>query len=137
NATAYAAANAVLAALLRRASSGVGAVIETSLFEVAVHVQGFLWTEMFDSGSEPARKGNGYPTAAPAAEVVAVRDGQIVLSAYTPAHWSRLCEAIGRPELETDPRFATNDARVASRDELRAELSSALSGLRQDEAVEF
>jgi crotonobetainyl-CoA:carnitine CoA-transferase CaiB-like acyl-CoA transferase len=137
NATSYAAAVAVLAALLRRESTGLGAAVDTSLFEVAVHLQGFLWTDMFDSGSEPVRTGNGYPTAAPAADVVTVRDGQIVVSAYTPAHWARLCAALERPELEGDPRFATNDARVANRTDLRAELSSALSGYLTAEAVEF
>lgn len=137
DATAYAAANAVLAALVRRERTGVGAVITTSLFEVAVHLQGAAWTAMFDSGTEPTRKGNGYPTAAPAAEVITVRDGQIVLSAYTPAHWSRLCTAISRPDLTTDPRFATSESRVAHRSEMRAELSSALAGYDVAAAVEF
>jgi crotonobetainyl-CoA:carnitine CoA-transferase CaiB-like acyl-CoA transferase len=136
-ATAYAATNAVLAALLRRERTGVGAVIDTSLYQVAVHLQGAAWTAMFASGVEPVRRGNGYPTAAPAAEVIQVRDGRIVLSAYTPAHWARLCTAIGRPELQDDPRFATSDDRVAHRAEMRAELSSALSGLAIGEAVEF
>jgi crotonobetainyl-CoA:carnitine CoA-transferase CaiB-like acyl-CoA transferase len=136
-ATAYAAANAVLAALLRRERTGRGAVIDTSLYQVAVHLQGAAWTAMFASGVEPTRQGNGYPMAAPAAEVIQVRDGQIVLSAYLPAHWSRLCVAIGRPELQTDPRFATSDARVAHRAEMRAALSSGLAGYGIAEAVEF
>jgi crotonobetainyl-CoA:carnitine CoA-transferase CaiB-like acyl-CoA transferase len=136
-ATAYAAANAVLAALLRRERTGRGAVIDTSLYQVAVHLQGAAWTAMFASGVEPVRSGNGYPTAAPAAEVIEVGDGRIVLSAYTPAHWARLCAAIGRPELQTDPRFATSDDRVAHRSEMRAELSAALSGYSIEEAVEF
>lgn len=136
-ATAYAAANAVLAALFRRERTGRGLVIDTSLFEVAVHLQGAAWTAMFASGVEPTRKGNGYPTAAPAAEVITVGDGQIVLSAYLPAHWARLCAAIGRPELENDPRFATSDARVAHRAEMVAELSATLARYGNAEAVEF
>ncbi|HEU5008751.1 MAG TPA: CoA transferase [Jatrophihabitantaceae bacterium] len=136
-ATAYSATNAVLAALLRRERTGRGTVVDTSLYQVAVHLQGAAWTAMFASGVEPVRRGNGYPTAAPAAEVIEVRDGRIVLSAYTPAHWARLCTAIGRPELQTDPRFATSDDRVAHRAEMRAELSSALAGYLIDEAVAF
>lgn len=136
-ATAYSAANAVLAAMFRRERTGEGAVVDTSLLEVAVHLQGPSWVGMFTSGVEPMRKGNGQPTAAPAAEVVSVKDGQIVLSAYTPAHWARLCTTIGRSELIDDPRFATNEDRVANRPALRNVLSEALSGLSLAEAVEL
>lgn len=136
-ATSYAAANAVLAALFRRERTGRGAVVDTSLLEVAVHVQGPSWVGMFTSGVEPMRKGNGQPTAAPAAEVVSVANGQIVLSAYTPAHWARLCATLGRPELTADARFATNEDRLAHRPQLRQVLSDALSHLTLTEAVDL
>lgn len=139
-ATAYAAAGAVLAALFRRernGSQGRGAIIDTSLLEVAIHMQGVSWVQMFATGIEPTRKGNGYPSAAPAAEVVKVADGQIVLSAYTPTHWARLCEVLGRPEMITDPRFATNEARIANRAAMRAAISTALGDRGIEEAVEF
>jgi crotonobetainyl-CoA:carnitine CoA-transferase CaiB-like acyl-CoA transferase len=137
NATAYAATAAVLGALFRRATTGRGAIIDISLLEVAVHLQGTAWTQMFDSGDEPRRMSNGYPSAAPAADVIAVRDGWIVLSAYTPAHWSRLCVTLARPELEHDPKFATNEARVQHRVKLRAELSAALGDYDVAGAVRF
>ena len=41
--------------------------------------------------------------------------------------WQKLCEAVGRPDLVADPRFATNDERMAHRPELVAELESALA----------
>jgi crotonobetainyl-CoA:carnitine CoA-transferase CaiB-like acyl-CoA transferase len=139
-ATAYAGALAVVAALFRRerdGAGGAGAVIDTSLLEVAVHMQGAAWVQMFATGIEPVRKGNGYPSAAPAAEVIPVGDGKIVLSAYTPAHWARLCEAIGRPEMATDPRFATSEARIANREAMRTQIAEALTGRGPAEAVEF
>lgn len=135
--TSYVAASAVLAALFRRERTGVGAVIDTSLLEVAVHVQGSAWVGLFSSGTEPMRKGNGQPNAAPAAEVVSVKDGRIVLSAYTEPHWRRLCTAIGRPELGEDERFRTNDARLAHRKEMRDVLASALSSYTLSEATDF
>ena len=112
-------------------------MIDTSLLEVAIHVQGPTWLQMFRSGVEPRRSGNGYPSAAPAAEVIGLRDGQIVLSAYTPEHWARLCAALGRPELVTDPRFASNDARVEHRRQMQAALTAALGSRTVAEAVEF
>lgn len=135
SATAYAATNAVLAALFRRERTGDGALIDTSLLEVAIHLQGPNWVQYFTTGEPPSRTGNGQPLLAPAAELIQVRDGQLVLSAYTAAHWARLCAALGRPELAGDPRFADNRARVAHRTELTAILSSALRGLDVAEAV--
>lgn len=139
-ATAYTGAMAVLAALLRRerdGDRGRGTVVDTSLLEVAIHMQGSGWVQMFESGSEPVRKGNGYPSAAPAAEVVPVAGGQIVLSAYTPAHWVRLCEALDRPDMIADARFSSNDARVANREAMRAGIAEALGRRGPAEAVEF
>lgn len=60
-------------------------------------------------------------------------DGQIVLSAYIPTHWARLCEVLGRPEMITDPRFAPNEARIAN----RTAISTALGDRGTEEAVEI
>lgn len=135
SATAYAATNAVLAALFRRQRTGDGAVIDTSLLEVAIHLQGPNWVQYFATGEQPTRTGNGQPLLAPAAEVIEVADGQLVLSAYTAAHWARLCATLGRPELVDDPRFADNDARVVHRAEMDAIITAALGGLTVTEAV--
>lgn len=143
-ATAYTGAMTVLAALFRRERNagqnhgvGGGEIIDTSLLEVAIHMQGAAWVQMLTTGTEPRRKGNGYPSAAPAAEVVSLPGGQIVLSAYTPSHWARLCDALDRPEMITDPRFATNDARLANRESMRACIAEALGQRGPAEAVEF
>jgi len=106
-AASYAAVQAVLAALFRRERTGEGAIIDTSLLETALHLQAPHWVDYLTSGEEPMRCGNGQPSAAPAAELVSVKDGHIVVSAYTPAHWVRLCTTIGRPELATDPASST------------------------------
>jgi crotonobetainyl-CoA:carnitine CoA-transferase CaiB-like acyl-CoA transferase len=57
-----------------------------------------------------------------------VQDGYIVISAYLQDHWRRLCQAIGRPLLATDPRFADNNARVKNRAALIGALQEALGG---------
>jgi len=136
-AASYAAVQAVLAALFRRERTGEGAIIDTSLLETALHLQAPHWVDYLTSGEEPMRCGNGQPSAAPAAELVSVKDGHIVVSAYTPAHWVRLCATIGRPELATDPRFVDNDARLAHRSQLREMLSQALSDLTLQESIDM
>lgn len=126
--TAQSVANAVLAALVRRGARGVGATIEVALLDVATCAMAWPWAEYGRTGRMPLRSGNGQPAAAPAADVVPTADGAVVISAYVDAHFSRLAEALGRPALAGDARFASNAARVANRAALLAELRSACAG---------
>lgn len=120
-------AQGVLAALLRVGRTGRGGVVETSLLEVAIRMQATLWEEYFASGKVPFRAGNGQPSMAPAAEVIATHDGHIVLSAYADSHWRRLCEMLGRLDLVDDSRFIDNAARVRNRAALRENLAVAFA----------
>ena len=128
-------AQAVLAALYGREKSGVGATLETSLLEVALHLQATTWADYLGGAPEPRRIGDGQPHNAPAAEVVPTRDGHIVLSAYAEEHWQRFCRVMGRDDLARDPRFATNAQRVAHRDALRTVLRECLSQRSSEECV--
>ena len=130
-------AEAVLGAYIRRLRFGGGQDIEVSLLEVAIHLQGANWSEYFTSGRGPERKGNGQPTVAPAADVVPTADGAIVLSAYTPGHFTKLCALIDRPDLDADERFATNALRVTHREALLTELSAAFRRMKSADALEL
>ena len=131
---ALATSNAVMAALLRRAATGEGETIEISLLAIGVQLQGHLWAEYEGSGVVPTRSGNCQPKMAPAADVIVVADGHIVLSAPTQAHWVRLCKAIGQAELASDARFATNEQRVRNRPALLAVLDAALGTMTGEAA---
>ncbi len=128
-------AQAVLAALFGRERSGVGQTIETSLLEVALHLQASTWSDYLGGAPEPTRIGGGQPHNAPAAEVVATRDGYIVVSAYAEEHWARFCRVMDCEELATDERFATNARRVENRAVLRSVLRERLSGRSSAECV--
>lgn len=137
SATTHVVAEAVLAALFQRERTGRGAIINTSLLEVALSLQASNFTDFLLRDVEPRRVGNGQPNNAPAAELVRTKDGAIVLSAYAEDHWARFCRLLKRDELITDPRFCTNEARVANRVALRATLAEMLSGYTSDECVDF
>lgn len=128
-------AQAVLAALYGRERSGAGETLEVSLLETALHLQAATWCEYLAGGPEPTRMGHGQPHNAPAAELIATRDGHIVLSAYAEDHWKRFCRAIGRDDLASDPRFRSNESRVAHRTELREVLGACLSAYTSEECV--
>jgi crotonobetainyl-CoA:carnitine CoA-transferase CaiB-like acyl-CoA transferase len=134
-AASYAVVQAVLAALLRRERTGEGGVAEVSLLDAAIHLQSAMWGEWHVTGQEPRRKGNGQATVAPAADLVRTADGTIVVSAYTPEHFTRLCRLIDKEWMLEDPRFADNPSRVANREDLLAEISAALGVLRTEECL--
>jgi crotonobetainyl-CoA:carnitine CoA-transferase CaiB-like acyl-CoA transferase len=134
-ATTHVGAQAVLAALFRRERTGRGGTIETSLLEVAIHLQSSSWTEFAATGREPVRQGSGQANNAPAAELIQTRDGWIVLSAYTQEHWARLCRTIKREDLITDERFATGAARVANKPAMTVELKAAFDQCSTEDCV--
>jgi formyl-CoA transferase len=67
------------------------------------------------SGEVPPQAGNNHPTGIPTG-VFETKDGHINIAAAGDEIYERLCQAIGRPELRTDPRFATSKARSTNRD---------------------
>lgn len=126
----------VLAALLGRAITGRGNLVSLSLIDVAVAALSNAWADYGLTGAMPLRRGNGQPSSAPAAEVIATRDGMVVVSAYTEDHFPRLCSAIGRPELAHDPRFSTNAMRVQHRPALLQVLAQAWQAKSSDEVCD-
>ncbi|MFC0454447.1 CaiB/BaiF CoA transferase family protein [Rhodococcus jostii] len=128
-------ATGILAALYERESTGRGAHVETSLMEAVLSVQSTSWGEYTLTGDAPRRRGNGQAHAAPAADVIRVADGMIVLSAYTSEKWSALCHLVGRPDMIGDLRFVDNAARVEHRAELLSTLGDAFAGMTRDQAV--
>jgi crotonobetainyl-CoA:carnitine CoA-transferase CaiB-like acyl-CoA transferase len=134
-ATVQVATQAILAALFRRERTGHGETVRVSLLEVALNLQLANWSDYLVRGVEPTRSGDGQPLSAPAADIFRTRDGMVVISAYVQAHWVRLCETIGCPELATDARFVTNELRVANRPALKTAVSERLSRYGTDECV--
>jgi CoA:oxalate CoA-transferase len=65
--------------------------------------------------------------------VYACKDGWFAIICNNDAHWRSLTEAIGRPELATDPRFATNADRVAHMNETDAAVEAWSAGLTRAE----
>jgi crotonobetainyl-CoA:carnitine CoA-transferase CaiB-like acyl-CoA transferase len=114
----------ILAALADRYRTGVGRSVSVALLDTAVFALMNLATMHLVTGRPVERFGNSHPSITPY-ETVAVADGVIALAVGTDRQFARLAAAVGRPDLARDPRFATNQARVAHRAELRSELGAA------------
>jgi len=119
----------VLTALRAAERDGLGQVIDLSLFEPVFSLVSSEAARYQVTGEPTLRAGNQAAHVAPR-NVYVTKDGQhIALSGSMQSMAMRILDVIGRPELKTDPRFATNDARVRHREELDA-LIGAFIGAR-------
>ncbi len=142
-------AQAVLAALLNRERHGVADVVRVAMYDVAVSLQASQLTIHLNKPSEAAkpdagsdskpkpkrRKGVGFATQP--SDAFRAADGYLVISAYVPKHWKKLCEIIGRPDLLDDERFIDQRARALNYPELTEELQAALAAKTAAEWVEL
>ncbi|MFJ3164027.1 CaiB/BaiF CoA transferase family protein [Streptomyces kanasensis] len=127
----------VLAALLRRATTGLGGPVEISMLESLAEWMGHPLHHGMHGGEAPARTGVAHAVIAPYDAYPTADGGQVLLSVQNDREWRRLAGGVlGRPELGDDPAFATNGARVANRERTDAVVGGALAALDTAEAVE-
>ena len=110
-------AQGILVALLEREVTGEGKWVHTSLLEAMLSMLDFQAARWLMSGEVAPQAGNNHPTGIPTG-VFETADGHINIAAAGDDLYARLCRAIERPDLLTDPRFATAKARSANRDAL-------------------
>ncbi|WP_156773978.1 CaiB/BaiF CoA transferase family protein [Bordetella bronchialis] len=118
----YVATISILAAYLAARQSRQGEWLDISLYNAAIMLQQTGYASYFAAGKEPRKTGSAAPYAAPN-EAYPTRDGWIMIAAYQPERWRKLCMLLDAPGLEQDPRFASNEGRVANRHALREELA--------------
>ncbi len=117
------AATTILAALRARDMTGEGQWLDISLLDTQAALLTNVAANYLVGGQPPRRLGNSHPSITPY-EAFPARDRWFALAAANERQWAALCRAIGRPDLQDDPRFATNSDRVAHRAALRAELEA-------------
>ncbi|MBT2324704.1 CoA transferase [Variovorax paradoxus] len=123
--TGYVAVMAVLAKLAQRARDGQGGQLDVNLLNAALALQQSSITSFFADGELPVRMGSAAPYSAPN-QAFETRDGWVMIAAYMPERWTRLCALLGIPRIATDPRFATSPLRVANRHAMVAVLTEVL-----------
>jgi crotonobetainyl-CoA:carnitine CoA-transferase CaiB-like acyl-CoA transferase len=118
----------ILAGLLERADRGdrAGQRVDASLLGSTLAALVNQAQNAFASGLPPGRHGNAHPNIVPY-ETMETADGEVAIAVGSERQWARLCAVLERPELATDPRFATNGDRVEHRDDLRAILAEGFA----------
>ncbi|WP_345670366.1 CaiB/BaiF CoA transferase family protein [Streptomyces similanensis] len=125
----------VLAALVRRGTTGRGGQVEVSMLEALAEWMGHPLHHAMHGGSAPARTGLAHAVIAPYDAYGTADGGRVLLSVQNDREWRRLAEQVlERPELARDPAFATNAARVERRERVDELVGEALGALGADEA---
>lgn len=107
----------VLAALRHRDLTGEGQHIDLALLDVQVAALANQTANWLIGGVVPKRMGNAHPNIVPYQDFPTA-DGDMILAIGNDGQFARFCDVAGHAEWATDPRFATNAARVANRAEL-------------------
>src|SRR5690349_5088844 len=113
------AALGVVAALVSRATTGRGQLVETSLMEAAVQQTYWQSALFFATGRNAGPTGSAHLLTAPY-QAFATRDGWVNVGGANQANWERIVKVIGRPELADDARFRTNRERMQNLEALVA-----------------
>ncbi len=133
-ATGLAAHANILNALLQRHRTGQGGHVEVSLFDAIAEWMNVPLMYFEGTGHAPARVGLNHPTIAPYG-VYPCGDGRLILfSIQNAPEWQRLCaQVLNCAELIDDPRFLSNDDRVANRAELDSIIRQNFAALNREE----
>ena len=121
-----------LAALHHREKSGEGQVIDASIYESVLTVMESTIPEFTVSDYIRERTGSALPNIAPS-NLYECKDGSFLIAANQDTVFSRLCDAMQRPELVTDERYATHTARGAHQQELDDIIEAWTRTLTMDE----
>jgi crotonobetainyl-CoA:carnitine CoA-transferase CaiB-like acyl-CoA transferase len=124
-----------LAGLVHRVATGKGCVVDSSLFET-----GLAWLKGFyvsyqSSGQMPERHRTGSNRVVPF-EAFQTATGPIIIAAGNDRLFAKLAKVVGHPEWVTDPRYATNGARVSHKDELIAAIATIIAGRSKGEWID-
>lgn len=106
-----------LAALHHRSRTGEGQIIDSALYEAVLQVMESLVPDYAVQGYIRERSGSVLPGVAPS-NVYPCSNGDYLIGANQDSVFARLCQAMGQPELASDPRYATHMARGRHQAEL-------------------
>src|SRR5262249_53459064 len=106
----------VLAALIARNQTGCGTTVDVSLFDALGEWMAAPMYYAMYGGEAPARTGPNHASIAPYGPFTTAGGGEVFLAIQNVREWTRFCaDVLGRPDLASDARFATNPLRVRHR----------------------
>ena len=121
------AAVGLLSGIIQARATGKGCDVDTCLLDVAVHQLGYVATWYLNEKHISTRQPRSAHYSVAPVQTFPTSDGWVFIMCMTDKFWTELVNAIGRPELLSDPRFATQASRQAHRDVLTEAIDHELS----------
>lgn len=125
----------IQSALMQRAATGEGATVDVSLFETATSWMSAHAAQYQASGQLPRKVGSGQVGIVPY-RAFPTADGELVVAAGNDKLFKGLCEAFGRTDWLSDPRFVGNPERVANGDVLNGLVETEMKKRTNAEWIE-
>jgi itaconate CoA-transferase len=126
----------ILTALYQRATTGTAPAVEVALFDALAEWMGQPAYYTRYGGRQPARVGAQHATIAPYGPFPTADGGTVVLAIQNDREWTSFCAAVlERPEVATDARFATVQARVANREVLNELITRRVTQLDTGDVI--
>ncbi len=119
------AAVGITAAYAHKLKTGQGQVVDTSLMEAALQQTYWHAASYFATGQSAGPTGSAHLLAAPY-QAFRTSDGWINIGGANQANWERIAQVLGHPEWRSDPRYASNSARMENLQDLTATMEAVL-----------
>ena len=115
----------ILSALLARARTGRGQLVDTSLVDAGVALSVWEATQYFSGRGVPERLGSAHRMNAPY-QAMRCADGYLTIGAANDRTFRRLCEALDHPEWADDPEYRDDTHRIRNREALAARIEAVM-----------
>ena len=117
----------ILLALRARERTGEGQFVDVSMLDSMISTMSSNYASYLGSGIVPKPMGTAFATVVPY-RVFETQDRSIAIAVGSKKLWAAFCRAIAKPELESDPRYATNAERIRNRGPLESMLADIFRG---------
>lgn len=129
------ACNAILAAVINRATTGKGDHIEVSMLEAMAEWMGFPMYFATDAAEPPARAGAGHATIFPYGPYK-TQDGTVMLGLQNEREWQAFCRnVLVNEQLAKEERFQSNDGRFKHSDEINQHIHDVFKNIPTTQAI--
>jgi crotonobetainyl-CoA:carnitine CoA-transferase CaiB-like acyl-CoA transferase len=123
----------ILSALHHATKTGQGQFVDVAMYDAVLSMCERIVHQHSYTGQVPTQQGNTHPLLCPF-DILPTADGWVALAANN-EQWAIVTEKIGRPDMATDERYATNAARVRNRTEVLAAVQPWLAAHTTKEVV--
>lgn len=117
---------ATMAAIMEQRRTGEPQRVDNAMLDTTLLLMASTLTATANTGKRPAKLGNDAASGSASSGCFETADGLLAIAANNDRQFANLCQAIERPELPNEARFASNAARLANAAEFKELLQAAL-----------